>query len=226
MAMRDSVLRVFIADDDFITREFLDSSLKKWGFEVISAKDGNEAMEELLKEDSPDLVILDWIMPGIEGIEICRKLRKSKKHDSKYLIMLTSFDSTEKIVEGLKAGANDYVTKPFNYEEMKARVEVGKRVIELQNAHIEREKFRAAVEMAGGVCHEFNQPLQIIVGYTDFLLSMNTVDNPDTKPLSKIKEAVEKLGNLTRKLQNITRIKTKDYIGSRKIVDIEGSSKD
>ena len=85
-----------------------------------------------------------------------------------------------------QTGANDYVTKPFNHEEIKARVEVGKRVIELQHAHIEREKLRAAVEMAGGVCHEFSQPLQIVVGYTDFLLKMNTGDNPNAKPLRKI----------------------------------------
>ena len=76
------------------------------------------------------------------------------------------------------------------------------------------------------VSHEINQPLQIIAGYTDFLLKMNTGDNPNMKPLNKIKNAVEKLGNLTRKLQNITRIKTKDYVGSTKIVDIEGSSEE
>ena len=91
-------MRIMIADDDAVTRGFLENALNKWGYEVVVAKDGNEAWAELQKDNSPDLIILGWMMPGHDGDEICRKLRKSETQNSKYVIMLTSIDSSEKSI--------------------------------------------------------------------------------------------------------------------------------
>ena len=126
----DSVL---LADDDPISRKLLEACLRRWDFNVTAAKDGLHAWHELQKENAPSLVVLDWMMPGISGIEICRRLRARRNSAYPYILLLTSKDSKEDVVEGLDAGADDYLTKPFNVNELKARLQVGKRILQLQN---------------------------------------------------------------------------------------------
>lgn len=128
-------MRILIAEDDAITRRILESKLIKWGYEVDVAHDGNEAWQILQAGHAPPLVILDWMMPGMDGVDICRQVRSHGGKDSPpYIVLLTSRGSKEDIVSGLQAGANDYITKPFDSEELHARVQVGERVIELQSA--------------------------------------------------------------------------------------------
>lgn len=133
-------MRILIAEDDFTSRRMLEAMLVKWGYEVVIACDGNEAWDILQTEHAPKLVILDWMMPGMDGVEICRKVRQDIEDSPFYLILLTMRDSKEDIVSGLRAGANDYISKPFNREELNARVHVGERVIELQSALATRIK--------------------------------------------------------------------------------------
>ena len=217
-------MKVLIAEDDIMSRKLLEKILIKWNYTVISACDGNDAWTKLNTPDAPQLVVLDWMMPGMDGVELCRKLRKSKNNSSMYIILLTALKGKKNIVEGLDAGANDYVTKPFDYDELQARIKVGRRVVELQRLLIEREKLNSIVEMAGAVCHEFNQPLQVIMGYTDILLFEESVDSEYKATLNEIRQSSEKLKDLTSKLRNITQYKTKKYIGITKIVDIEKSA--
>ncbi|MDQ6625439.1 MAG: response regulator [Verrucomicrobiota bacterium] len=122
--------KVVIAEDDAISREILASTLSKWGYEVIVAADGREAMEVLRAQNEPILAILDWMMPGMEGPEICRRLREISK--SVYILLLTARAGKERLVEGLRAGADDYLTKPFDKEELQARLNVGARILGLQ----------------------------------------------------------------------------------------------
>lgn len=131
-------MRVLIAEDDPTSRILLESTLKKWGFEVLSTEDGNSAWAALQDKDAPRLAILDWVMPGKSGPEICQLVRQSETRDPKHIILLTSMSSKEDIVAGLEAGANDYITKPFNREELRARINVGQRLIELQSALAQR----------------------------------------------------------------------------------------
>jgi diguanylate cyclase (GGDEF)-like protein len=127
-------MRILIADDDSTSRRILQAVLRKLEHEVVVAATGEEAWAILQRPDTPRLAILDWMMPDLDGIEICRRLRGAKLEDHVYVILLTSRSEKQDIVDGLTAGAKDYITKPFDPEELRARVATGRRVIELQVA--------------------------------------------------------------------------------------------
>ncbi len=216
-------MKILVADDDLTSRRILEAVLTKWRFDVISAADGNEAWDKLQAPDSPKLAILDWMMPGMDGVEVCRRLRKKKITAATYIILLTARDDKKDTVEGLDAGADDYIVKPFNNDELRARINVGRRIIELQAALTENIKLQGVLEMAGAICHELNQPLMSISGYSELLL----MDIPENKPqytnIKKIKGQIDRLGEITRKLMTITRYKTKGYLKG-KIIDINEAS--
>lgn len=125
-------MRILAAEDDLTSRLMLVAVLKKMGHEVIPASSGREAWDELQKPDAPRLVVLDWMMPEIEGIEICRRVRQIPTTDPPYLILLTAKDDVDSIVTGLNAGANDYLIKPYKIAELEARIGVGQRMLGLQ----------------------------------------------------------------------------------------------
>jgi two-component system, sensor histidine kinase and response regulator len=127
-------MRILIADDDPAFRRVLQEILVSWGHEVIVARDGNEAWQTLRAGGAPQLAILDWLMPGMNGVEVCRNVRKDVQEPYPYLILLTSQNRDEDLVLGMEAGADDYVTKPLKTNELRVRLEAGKRMIELQNA--------------------------------------------------------------------------------------------
>ena len=131
-------MKVLIAEDDPISRFMLEASLKKWGYEVVSTTNGREAWEALQQDDPPQLAILDWMMPGMDGVQVCRKVRQAPATKRIYILLLTAKGEKGDIVVGLEAGANDYVAKPFDRAELKARVQVGARVIELQQSLSDR----------------------------------------------------------------------------------------
>jgi DNA-binding response OmpR family regulator len=133
-------VKVLIAEDDMVSRRLLEASLTRWGYEVVVTCDGAAAWEVLQRGDAPSLVILDWMMPGMDGIEVCRRVRSALTAMPPYLILLTAKGRREDIVTGLRAGANDYVTKPFDREELRARMQVGMRMVELQQSLAERVK--------------------------------------------------------------------------------------
>ena len=125
-------MRILIAEDDAVSRRRLEATLRKWGYEVLAVEDGLAAWEVLQGEMPPPLAILDWMMPGMDGIEVCRKVRERSPSRPLYIIVLTARGSREDVVAGLQAGGDDYVTKPFDREELHARVKVGLRVLQLQ----------------------------------------------------------------------------------------------
>lgn len=131
LAALDSVL---IAEDDPISRHILQSWLQRWNYRVIAVNNGLDAWNALQLPDAPQMVILDWMMPAMDGLEVCRKIRSMEQGPYKYLLLLTAKDDKQDIVAGLEAGADDYLTKPFNVDELRARVRAGKRILELQLA--------------------------------------------------------------------------------------------
>ncbi len=140
-------MRILIAEDDATSRRILQAVLKKLGHEVESVENGEQAWARLQREDAARLAILDWMMPGMDGVEVCRRLREAGKEDHVYVILLTSRAEKQDIVAGLGAGAKDYITKPFDPEELRARVATGCRVIELQAALEARlHELQAAME--------------------------------------------------------------------------------
>ena len=131
-------MRILIAEDEAVSRRVLEATLKKWGHEVVVTCDGAEAWDTLSREDAPLLVILDVLMPCVGGIEVCRRVRETARAVSPYLILLTAESGKENVVLGLEAGANDYVAKPFDPEELRARVNVGLQMLELQKRLAQR----------------------------------------------------------------------------------------
>jgi PAS domain S-box-containing protein len=131
-------MRILVADDDLTTLTMLTAVLEKWGYELVVAKNGSEAWEELQKIDAPRLVLLDWIMPGMDGVEVVRRVRAQDIPLQPYIIMLTSRTDDDDIVKGLEAGANDYLPKPYGQGKLRARMEVGTRMIGLQSALVEK----------------------------------------------------------------------------------------
>jgi DNA-binding response OmpR family regulator len=131
-------MKVLIADDDLVTRELLEAQLARMGCAVVSADNGASALQCILDPGGPRLAILDWMMPGASGVEICRQLRASSNHPPLYLILLTARETEADLVEGLDSGADDYVRKPCSFEELSARVRVGMRVLKLETALAER----------------------------------------------------------------------------------------
>jgi two-component system cell cycle response regulator len=130
-------MRILIAEDDSVTRRMLEATLSKMGWDVIPAPDGSAAwriLETLKGKNAPELAVLDWMMPGMDGLEICRKLRATAGFEHMYVILLTSRSEKEDLAEALAAGANDYIAKPFHPVELEARVRLGERVVRLQTA--------------------------------------------------------------------------------------------
>ena len=133
-----SPLQVLVADDDAVSRTIVGAMVKKAGYPVIYATDGEQAWRTLDSEDPPALALLDWEMPGLQGPEVVKRIRGKQLPSPTYVILLTSRHSSADIVAGLRAGADDYVTKPANEDELIARVSVGARVVQLQTALAER----------------------------------------------------------------------------------------
>lgn len=133
-------MRVLIADDDATYCHMLEALLGKWGHETVVTRDGRKAWQILQAPEAPQLAILDWMMPGKDGVEICREVRQAGQTNPTYIILLTSKARKEDVVSGLDAGADDYITKPFESEELRARVQVGERLLKLQSELASRVK--------------------------------------------------------------------------------------
>jgi diguanylate cyclase (GGDEF)-like protein len=129
-------MKILIADDDPTSNLILKSMLFRWGFDVVTTFNGTEALKILEAEDVPQIAIIDWMMPGMEGLEVCRRIREMEKGGDRYtyVVLLTGKDDKEDIVAGIDAGADDYIVKPYNNAELKARLNAGQRIIELQTA--------------------------------------------------------------------------------------------
>ena len=213
-------MKILIAEDDRTSRTILTHVLDKFGYDVVSAGDGKEALEKLQEADAPKLAILDWMMPEMDGVDVCRRLRQTETANSIYIILLTTRDGKTNIVKGLEAGADDYIVKPYDSDELRARINVGLRIIELQAALVEQKKLQGVIEMAGAVCHELNQPMQAVSGYSELVMMDIKGDNPLYDKIEKIKKQVDRMGDITQKLMKISKYETKGYLKG-KIIDIE-----
>jgi phosphoserine phosphatase RsbU/P len=217
-------MRILIAEDDITSRRILEDVLTKWGYDVVSVADGNEALEKLRDTDAPKLAILDWMMPKMDGVEVCRKLRQMEIITQTYTILLTVRCDKKDIIEGLDAGADDYITKPFDNDELRARVNVGLRIIKLQETLSKKVKLQDVIEMSGAVCHELNQPMQVVSGISE-LLMMDVQDNsPLYQNIKTVIEQIYRMGEITKKLMGITKYETKDHLKD-KIIDINKATK-
>jgi sigma-B regulation protein RsbU (phosphoserine phosphatase) len=125
-------MRALIAEDNATTRLLLESTMIDWGYDVIATSDGVEAWQALQHAEIPELVLLDWKMPGMDGIQVCRQFRQLPGAHAAHVMLVTARGSKDDIVAGLEAGADDYLTKPFEPCELRARLQAGARIVELQ----------------------------------------------------------------------------------------------
>ncbi|GIX49552.1 MAG: diguanylate cyclase response regulator [Candidatus Tectimicrobiota bacterium] len=125
-------MKVLIAEDDPVSRRLLEATLRRWGYEVIACADGTTAWQILQQADAPQLVILDWMMPGMDGIQVCRAVRTRAAEPYVYILLLTARSQKSDIITGLEAGADDYLTKPFDTNELRMRLRAGRRILDLQ----------------------------------------------------------------------------------------------
>jgi diguanylate cyclase (GGDEF)-like protein len=125
-------VKVLVAEDNLGFRLALEKLLKKWGYDVVTAANGVEAWDILRKEDPPPLAILDWMMPALDGVEVCRHVREQNREPYIYILLLTVKDTAEELIEGMEAGADEYLRKPVNTQELRVRLRAGRRIIDLQ----------------------------------------------------------------------------------------------
>jgi len=177
-------LKILIAEDNASSRMILEKVVKKWGYDPIVVEDGEQAWAALQQKDAPELLLLDWEMPKLNGVDLCKRIRKSEEGDPAFIILLTSRDTTDDIVTGLEAGSNEYIAKPFDNTELQARLQVGKRLLELQETRRKSERYKerlqrellhtrkmeALGQITGAIAHDFNNILGIIMGYTNMAI--------------------------------------------------------
>lgn len=150
-----------MADDCLVTQAMLTASLEDWGVEVVAATDGQQALDVLTSSNPPRLALLDWMMPGFSGPEICRRVRRQKDSNYVYMLLLTSMGDKEHLIEGLKSGADDYLFKPFDPDELKLRLQAGARVVALQT---ELEKKTAIIQEKNEALEKHNRFVRDVFG--------------------------------------------------------------
>ncbi|MDC0358375.1 response regulator [Oligoflexia bacterium] len=229
----NTAVTVLVVDDDSDTRSVVASAISMLGFMPIEAESGKQALE-LCHEFIPHLVVLDIMMPGMDGNEVCRAIRIMEGGDIVPIIMLTARDRVKDKVEALGGGADDYLTKPFHYQELQARVNALLRVRELnislqeknqeleriQQKLIEQEKKAVIGQLAGTAAHQLGQPLTAISLNTYLLETLDTKDKRYKNALSAIKQDVARMVDLIEKLKSADPGKTESYFEDTEILDI------
>ena len=150
-------MRILIVEDDPITRRMLEVQLVKWAYDIVSTGDGKAAWQALQQPQAPSLAIIDWMMPEMNGLELCRRIRERESIHAVYLIFLTTNDSKAHVVQGLQAGADDYLVKPCDPEELHARIRYCKKIRDDQASWQQLESYLADhsdAEFSHGVCPE------------------------------------------------------------------------
>ncbi len=197
-------------------------------YDISVATSGPEALEIAMSRmgmnDAPDLILLDIMMPGMDGYEVCRILRADQRTKDIPVVFVTANTDDETLKKAFESGGTDYVRKPVNRIELLARIESALTQQELTKKLLEEEKLEGVLEMAGAVCHELNQPMQSILGFSQLLLDGMATDDPKYEYAMIIKEQIDKMGRITKKLMRITKYETLDYIESTKIIDINKAS--
>jgi len=219
--------KVLVVEDDAFNRELLVMELSDAGYEVRAAEDGEAALR-VLQEFYPDLILLDIMMPKIDGLTLLRLLRSQAEYSGIPVILLTAKAEMGDKIEGLRRGANDYITKPFDMREVLARIEVQFRLKELEGKAVEAERLKAVLEMAGAAAHELSQPISGAIGHVYLMLMGEETDDGrkivSLEDLKGAESCLRRATEILHKIQSIRSYSTREYHEGVKIVDIEGAT--
>ena len=214
-------MRILIADDDPGSLEALKTVLGSWEPDIHVCTDGVKAWEVLQSRDAPRLAVLDWGMPGMEGVELCRRVRAMPHSAHIYILLVTARRRREDIVAGLEAGADDYITKPFDRQELLARARVGMRMVELQEKLLESERMHVLAETAVAAQHEINQPLTVLLGLSELMLKQTPDGDPRRRHMAQVCEAGRRISTIVKKISAVRRYATRPYVGDVTMIDFE-----
>ena len=213
-------MKILIAEDDLVSRRILEKNLTDFGHMVISTTDGKEALEKY-QSGGITLAIIDWVMPELDGRELCTRIRQAEKENGKdivgteycYIIMLTVKNEVADIVEGINAGADDFISKPFDKKELEVRINAGIRIINLKNQLLEANKKlidanKMKSEFVSIVSHDLGTPLTVMGGYTKLILdaSFGKINDKQKKALEAVHQNIDHLTNLRKDILDISRI--------------------
>ena len=217
--------RILIVDDDPNVALLMRLTLSRdGGFDLQTASNGEEAIEKV-HVYHPDLMLLDLMMPGIDGMEVCRRIKADDKVSGISIIMVTARREPGDIIKGMDLGADDYITKPFNPEELLARVRVHLRIRSLEQQAVAHRELEVALKMAITMQHEINNPLTGIMGNAEILKDWRSLPPDEVdKGVDVINESVRRIRDIVHQMSSVTRVVSAPYLGGREMIDIHGSA--
>jgi DNA-binding response OmpR family regulator len=210
---------ILIADDLTSNRKILEFLLEKRGYRTIGVNSGYDCLKEA-RNGKPNLLLLDIMMPDISGIDVCKRLRADSATAMIPIIFVTAATDDLTLSKAFDAGGNDYIKKPINGIELIKRVQAVFEQEKFIETNREEEKLRSVLSMSGTICHELNQPLQFISGNCQLLLMDLEKGSPAYNRVIKMKEQIDRLSDMTKKLTHISRVETRSYVGDTKILSI------
>jgi signal transduction histidine kinase len=209
-------MRILIAEDEIISRKILQRAVEKFGHECLAAADGLEAWELFQNTEEVDVVISDWMMPGIDGLEFCRRLREEQRDEYTYFIFLTALGDKAHLLEGLGAGADDYLAKPLDRDELQARLIAASRVTSLHRKLAEQSRRLSELtvlkaDFTAMVVHELDSPLAAIRGFTEMLATGELNPADQAKTISAIQAEIEALSPLVADVKDAAAVERDDF---------------
>jgi len=219
--------KILVVDDDQYIRLILQKKFLSQGYTVLVANDGESGLE-LAKKEAPDLIISDWMMPKMDGLEFCRLAKQDDKLRFTYFIILTARDTQDDKIVGIETGADDFVTKPFNDRELLTRVKAGLRINALQREIAELQHEKAITELAITLGHEINNPLGIMMLVLQVIQKKNDSDaiGDIRKELRTVTENGNRIAEIVKKLSSLDNPQMKPYLknSETKMVDLSGKT--
>lgn len=217
--------KIMIVDDDPNIGLLVEMTLRKKGnFDIINCSSGEMALERLAKEQ-PDLILLDIMMPGIDGYEVCRTIKESPETKFISVIMLSARREMGDKIKGMDLGADDYIVKPFDPDELLSRVKARLRIRELEKDLVNAKQLQTVIAMTVTLQHEINNPLAGIMGNAEMLKDWQKMDAKDVfECIQAVNTQACRIRDLVTKLGSITKVVESTYVGSTKMIDVDRSS--
>lgn len=222
----ESKTHILVVDDDPAMRQIITRVLEMWGYSFDSVT-GGESCLEYLKTHEVDALLLDYMMPGMTGVEVIKEIRKEFKPDRLPVIMVTALNASKEVVAGLEAGANDYITKPIDFPVLKARINVAVQLKKSVDQLVDAERQRVMLESLGAACHHLAQPLTVILCNLEMLEA--NLDKPDNtqemrKRLGEVMEWTNEVNSLLQNMRKVSQYRTIPYLNQKNIIDIAPQS--